>query len=300
MAFSFGLALFVFVSIPAFIQLYVFQYFSRIRRPLETNPIGSVSVIVISATILHITCAINIYAFSSGNLTEFLDYIGDFALPKENRVNSYSNATEFLQDGIQYFIVASIFGSVFGAGLARLSIYNWRPFDLIGRLYYGGLFGAYKGFASYDVRVSVLSSVKIDSKSVIYSGTLEELKLKDSGQIDYLTLSGPESRIIENDIVSSKLVTTTPKLIGENDFDDFLEIDDALIVGYTELDESEFDYLNDVDEFLEQNRLMISQYQNSFENRMIIEGEDIANIYLSRDTKKHVGKQNPIMHKRQR
>ncbi|MEE2565459.1 hypothetical protein [Hyphobacterium marinum] len=197
---SLALILLLAFSLPAFIQIYVFQYFSRIRRPLEPNPALSISTLILGAVFIHSLMFIGIETFRSGNLNElsnfFLERLINNGSPDRYQTQ-YVRPAEFTGDLIQYTLLSLVAASIFGLTFARLAAYGVKPFDLIGRLYYGGLYAVFRGFLSRNVFVSIVSSKEIDGKTIIYNGTLEELKLKGNGEIEYVTISIPRKSTIQ-------------------------------------------------------------------------------------------------------
>ena len=197
---SLALILILAFSLPAFIQIYVFQYFSRIRRPLESNPALSISTLILGAVFIHSLMFLGIEAFSSGNLNElsdfFLERLINNGSPKLHETH-YVRPSEFAEDLIQYIMIALVAASLCGLIFARLAAYGLPPFDLIGRLYYGGLYAVFRGFLSRNVFASIVSTKEIDGKTITYNGTLEELKLKGNGEVEYVTISMPRKSTIQ-------------------------------------------------------------------------------------------------------
>ncbi|MEC9251132.1 MAG: hypothetical protein VX501_10810, partial [Pseudomonadota bacterium] len=214
----------------------------------------------------HSLTITTIYFFESGNLTELVNHLvgtafNGLATPASASAQFYqSGGNDLVTDLIQYVFGAMGVGCLVGFSFARAAAYGWWPFDLIGRLYYGGLYGAYRGFLSKEVWVAVLSKEKVDGKNIIYSGVLEELKLKSSGQIDYATISKPYKAVVSiselnNENRPKSMKSGKPVLMGNSI--------SSLI---TEPNE---------DQDLE----MLLQFSS---NRLMIEGEDIANVHLER------------------
>jgi hypothetical protein len=150
-------------------------------------------------------------------------------------------------------------GALFGAIAARFTAYGLWGFEIIGRLYYGGLYGAYKGIFSREIFVAVLSKDSVDGHDVIYSGILEELKLKASGQIDYITISSPFKSIAEYNRSQNNIRAGERRIIND--------LADTFANAGPEVKPKEL------------------QAFGSY--RLMIEGEDISNIHLeSQDFRK--------------
>ena len=244
---SLSLLLLLAFSLPAVVQMYVFQYFSRIRRPLETNPTMSLASLLLGATLVHSIMMILIDWFGSGNLSELsLFFLERLVLDASSELpqNNYQNPLEFALDMIQYVGLACLLGSVSGAVIARLAAYGLKPFDLIGRLYYGGLYATFRGFLSRDVFVSVVASNQIDNKTILYNGFLEELRLRESGEIEYVTISQPRKAIVMYDDSVENIISQKERSIQK-----------ARIA--QKIEENYID-----------------------KGRLILEGNSIANIYL--------------------
>jgi hypothetical protein len=222
MGITLSLILLLTFSLPAVFQTYVFQYFSRIRRPIEENPALSISALLLGAVFVHSTTFVVIDITNSGNLNELSNFLLDRLLNGSQSYQEsvetqavYQNPIEFLSDLIQYTASAMVIAAVGGVIFARFAAYGLIPFDLIGRLYYGGLYATFRGFLSRDVFVSVVSSNEIDNKTILYNGTLEELKLKSSGAIEYVTISRPRKTTIQYIDQEKNIRALDDRAIGE-------------------------------------------------------------------------------------
>lgn len=266
---SAGLIVLLTFTLPAIVCNYTFQYYSRIRRPLEESVVSSTSALLLAAVFIH-SCSISIIIFvDSGNLKELVAHMVEVALAgfdsqhNETALHYSGAGTDFIEDLILYNIFTMAISAIIGSTFARLSAYGVFGFELIGRLYYGGLYGTYRGFISREVWAAVLSKERIDDKSVLYSGVLEELKLKSSGQIDYITISKPYKSLISYNETIDNVKSNQPVLMG-NSFEHFSHNPDSK--------HSEPRTLSQFDSY-----------------RLVIEGEDIANIHLERhDTRKTI------------
>lgn len=258
---SAGLILLLTFTLPAIACNYTFQYFSRIRRPLEDSAVSSISALLFSAVFVHSVAIGIVLKFDSGNLGELISHtveqiFSEFNISDPNSELHYQYAgNDFISDVIQYTASTIALGGFIGIIVARWSAYGWWPCDLVGRMYYGGLYGAYRGFISHEVWAAILSKEKIDGKNVIYSGILEELKLKSSGQIDYASISKPYKSIISYDKTELNIKSSQPHLMGNS---------------LSSL------YGNEVSPPEDISMNQFSSY------RLMIEGEDIANIHFER------------------
>lgn len=181
MEISATLILVLIFAIPAIIQNYAFQYFSRIRRPLEANIIGGFAAILIGAVFIHLVSILGLSRL-----------FPVFTVPNLNALYDITELTQAqLVSVAQYLSAVSVAGFVTGTVTARLTLWRLPLFQVIGRLYYGGLYDVFHGVLAREISVSVLAKDQIDSKAVIYRGTLEDIKLGEQGAIEYLIIVMP-------------------------------------------------------------------------------------------------------------
>lgn len=140
-----------------------------------------------------------------------------------------------------YMVGLVLFSALAGCALGRLSTYGVPGFDLLGRLYYGGLYGVYRGWESQKVFVSIVSKQNIDSKTTVYHGLLEEIRVNQSGRIEYVAISDPMKSIAFYHEGSNNIRSSSTLEIGKYSF-----------------------------------------ANSNAERKMMIEGENVANIFFKK------------------
>lgn len=199
-------------SIPALVQNYFFQYFSRLRRPIESNLLASLSSLIVGAASVH-----SIYY----TLTLFSPEEWWFNVPVWTLVTllepdqlSRSEWRRLIELLGAYLIAVTILGAMIGCVAARFVLWKVPGTEVIGRLYYGGLYNLMADPLGREISASVLIKDPLDSRSMLYKGTLEELKLGDMGAVDYLTLALPSKAIATYDANAKNVVAGDPRLLG--------------------------------------------------------------------------------------
>ncbi|WP_417495096.1 hypothetical protein [Maricaulis sp.] len=119
-----------------------------------------------------------------------------------------------------YVLGLLIFSAFAGCALGRLSTYGVPGLDLLGRLYYGGLYGVYRGWESQKVFVSIVSKHNIDNKTTVYHGLLEEIRVNHSGRIEYVSISDPMKSIAFFHEGSNNIRSSSTVEIGKYSFSD--------------------------------------------------------------------------------
>ena len=195
-------------SIPAIIQNYFFQFFSRLRRPIESSILASLSALIVGAALVH--CVYNIISPK---------VIGDFSVEFPSKIffSNGSDQTELpiiFQETSFYILHVSILGATIGTISARLALWGLPGFNIIGRLYYGGLYNVMSGPLGRDIFVSVSIKDPVDQKTILYQGQLEEIKLGDSGSVDYLTITLPSKSVAEYNKDKHNILSGEPRLVG--------------------------------------------------------------------------------------
>lgn len=250
-------------SFPAFVFFSVFRACARVQRPINENPIYAVSAVILAASTIHIIIILILFILSIEPLPEVkilmpvgfdfyrllsLQGIADqfnVSIP----VNEISNqqSLDKIESMICYFLAYTLFNIAFSSISAvicsRGCIYGLWPFRQLFRNYYGGLYELYRGIFYHPVEASIMSKQVVgEERFIVYSGILDEVRLRPSGYIDHIYISAPMKRIVS---YKSEL----DNMKGGNA--EFINVDDT-------------------------------EEENYLDNRLQIEGEDISNIFYKR------------------
>lgn len=199
-------------SIPALVQNYFFQYFSRLRRPIESNILASLSSLIVGAATVHAVY----YGLTLISPEEwwFNVPVWTFVIllePGQLRQSEWRQLIELLA---AYITAVTILGAVIGCAIARLVLLKFPGTEVIGRLYYGGLYNLMADPLGREISASVMIKDPLDGKSMLYKGTLEELKLGDMGAVDYVTIALPSKAIAGYDPRAKNVIAGHSRLIG--------------------------------------------------------------------------------------
>lgn len=250
-------------SFPAFVFYSIFRACARIQRPINENPLYAVSAILLTASIIHILVLVVLIWISLPPITGahlqfpkglgFVRLLSAESLLKQFDVSislselSRSDSMQKLESMLCHFMAYTAFTAVFAMISAAISsracIYGWWPFRQMFRGYYGGLYELYKGVYCHPVEASIMSKQMVaDNKFIAYRGILDDVKLRNSGYIDHVYISAPQKLIVSYNEEINNI---------KGGASEFIDVDGT-----------------DQDDFMN--------------NRLLIEGEDISNIFYKR------------------
>lgn len=213
---------------------------------LSALVIGSATV----HTVLLVILAVNELFLPSCPLISIGWYVDAIPFPTNppyplDGISNRADALTFIFVRVfAYSIFASVISFAMGCGLAQAVARKLGTFCHLGPLYYGGLYEIISGNRDPDIYVSILMHKEIDGKSIIYNGFLEDIYLKSDGNVDYIVLHTPMKAFARFVRTKQNFTSSTFRSMGVN----LNNKKDNPLVG----------------------------------RRLMIEGQDIANIYFEK------------------